>query len=101
MELQSLTNGIEKVSEKYAAEFSITRDTNWFILKLQEELGELTQAYLMASGQARRKNKSDLELTKNLHAEVADVLCHTLLLAKQLNVDLEAEIEEKWLSRIK
>ena len=29
--------------------------TSWFILKLQEEVGELTQAHLVRTGQARTK----------------------------------------------
>jgi NTP pyrophosphatase (non-canonical NTP hydrolase) len=100
MELTDLVQSIEKVSQKYAADYAITRDSNWYFLKLQEELGELVQAHLMMSGQARRKQKTDAELQKSVHAEITDVLCHTLLLANHFNVDLEKEIKEKWVSKI-
>lgn len=33
-------------------------------------------------------------------AELADVLCHVLLLARRHGVDLAAEVDRKWLSRL-
>ena len=47
MDIKALTKEVEKVSLKYTKTFSIERDANWFVLKLQEELGELIQSYLM------------------------------------------------------
>ncbi|MDQ3009048.1 MAG: pyrophosphatase [bacterium] len=100
MTIQELTTEVEKVSVAYADHFEIKRDKNWFILKLQEELGELIQSYLMMSGQARVKNKTPEQLEADFKAEVADVFCHVLLLAKHTDVELEAEIKQKWMSRI-
>jgi NTP pyrophosphatase (non-canonical NTP hydrolase) len=64
--------------------------------KLQEELGELTQSYLMMIGQARKKEKSEDEIAKEFRKEVADVFSHVLLLAAHHKIDLEKEVEEKW-----
>lgn len=97
MDIFSLTEELEKVSKVYTEKFDIQPDSDWYILKLQEELGELIQSYLMMIGQARRKEKTDQELIKDFHKEVADVFSHVLLLAKHHNVDLKKEIEEKWL----
>lgn len=99
MDLEHLSNEVEKVSQVYAEKFDIERDANWFILKLQEEVGELTQSYLMLTGKARTKGKSAEEIQIEFHKEVADVFCHTLLLAQFYSIDLEREVEKKWLSR--
>jgi NTP pyrophosphatase (non-canonical NTP hydrolase) len=75
----------------------IERDATWFLLKLQEEVGELTQAFLMKTGQARDKGRTSAELDAGFRAELADVLCHVLLLARHHGVDLDAAVADKWL----
>lgn len=96
-ELQNLTSEVEKVSQLYTGKFNIERDGNWFVLKLQEELGELIQAYLMMTGKARTKDQTPEEINNNFKDEVADVFSHVLLLANFYNIDLEKAVEEKWL----
>ena len=97
MDIKTLTDKVEKVSLLYTGKFGIQRDADWFILKLQEELGELTQSYLMMVGQARKKERSEEEIAQDFRKEVADVFSHLLLLAKHHKIDLEKEVEEKWL----
>jgi NTP pyrophosphatase (non-canonical NTP hydrolase) len=97
MDVDHLSQEVEQVSQRYAEKFNIERDATWFVLKLQEEVGELIQCYLILSGQARTKGKSSEEIRSEFHKEVADVFCHTLLLARFYGIDLEKEIEEKWL----
>jgi NTP pyrophosphatase (non-canonical NTP hydrolase) len=99
MDLRELTAHVELVSQAYAARFGITRDSDWQILKLHEEVGELTQAHLMREGQARAKGLSSEEIDAVFRAEIADVLGQVLLLAHHHGVDLVAEIERKWLRR--
>ena len=96
MDIKTLTNEVEKTSLIYSKKFSIQRDSDWFILKLQEELGELIQSYLMMIGQARKKEKTQDELIQNFRKEVADVFAHVLLLAKHHKINLEKEVEDKW-----
>jgi NTP pyrophosphatase (non-canonical NTP hydrolase) len=98
MDIKDLSEEVEQVSQTYAEKFHIERDATWFILKLQEEVGELIQAYLMLSGKARTKGKSYGEIQADFHREVADVFSQTLLLARFHGIDLEKEVEEKWLS---
>ncbi len=97
MRTGSLTKDIKKVSSNYAKKFGITRDFNWYVLKLQEEMGELIQSYLMMTRQARQKGKTAKEVKADFGKEMADVFCHVLLLADYAGVDLEKEVKEKWL----
>jgi NTP pyrophosphatase (non-canonical NTP hydrolase) len=97
MDLRTLSDDVEKISSRYATMFDIRRDEAWFLLKLQEEVGELTQAYLARAGQARAKGRSPADLDAAFRAELADVLCHVLLLARHHEVDLPTEIGTKWL----
>jgi len=97
MDVEHVSKAVEQVSQVYAEKFGIERDATWFILKLQEEVGELIQSYLMLSGKARTKGKSPEEIQAEFNHEVADVFCHTLLLARFYGIDLEKAVEEKWL----
>ena len=101
MDLRQLTADVERVSERYAEVHRFRRDDTWFLLKLQEEVGELTQAFLQRSGQARAKGLSPEELEANFRAEMADVLCQLLLMAHHHGVDVTEEIERKWLYRLR
>lgn len=46
MEIQQLGRQIEEVSAHYASKHAVNRSDDWLVLKLNEEVGELTQAYL-------------------------------------------------------
>lgn len=95
--LAELTERLEEVSRGYAARFDITRDDTWFLLKIQEEVGELTDAFLVATGRSRRKGRSTAEVETALKDELSDVLAHTLLMARHLGFDLAQELDRKWL----
>lgn len=97
MDTKRLSEELEQVSQAYAEEFGIERDATWFVLKLQEEVGEMIQSYLMLSGQARTKGKSPEIIQAEFNSEVADVYCHTLLLARFFDIDIESEVRKKWL----
>ncbi len=101
MDLQQLTDDVETISKRYAEVFDFERDDAWFLLKLQEEVGELTQAFLMRKGQARSKGLTPAELDANFRAEIADVLCQLLLMARHHDVDVADEVERKWLYRLR
>jgi len=100
MNLKTLLGKIERVSANYSKKFKISRNKLWYLLKLQEEVGELTQAYLSMNGQGRRKNRTPQELKADFEHEIADVLCHILLLAQSEKVDIKKAIDEKWLVRL-
>ncbi len=97
MELKNLITKIEAVSQEYAKQYKIKRKPSWFMLKLQEEMGELTQSYLMMRGGARKKNRTKKQIRNDFEKEIADVFCHILLLANSNTVDVEKAVTAKWL----
>lgn len=92
--LNALANRLEAISAAYAASYSIDRNGDWFLLKVQEEMGEMTQAWLARTDRSRRDANDG---TAQLPAEVADVLCQLLLFARAAGVDLDAAVRNKWL----
>jgi NTP pyrophosphatase (non-canonical NTP hydrolase) len=98
VEIEELSERVEKLSARYGEYLGIERDGDWFLLKFQEEVGELTQAYLQVTGRARTKGKSTDEIRDAFQLEFADVFCQLLLLARHFDVDVPREIERKWLS---
>lgn len=96
MDLQVLTKNIETVAGQYSEKFNITYTNDWFLLKLQEEFGEMTQAYLMLTQRTRRKIPSTQEGKQVLAEEIADTLAYILLFAKNMHIDPEEAIIKKW-----
>lgn len=96
-QLENLKNEIIKVSNLYSQNFNIERDKDWYILKLQEEMGELSKAYINYTG--RGKNK-DGDFKKELIEELADVFAHLVLLCDSLGVDIDKAIQQKWLRHL-
>ena len=97
--LKDLMMQFEAASATYAADHSLERDDDWFVLKLQEEMGELIQIWNRVTGRGRRKGMTDMEVATALADETADVLGHVLLFAHRNGLDLAAAIERKWLFR--
>ena len=97
VDLVELTARLEKISVGYGERLGFDRDPDWFLLKLQEEVGELTQSYLQHTHRARSKGATPDDIRVTFHQEFADVLCQLLLFAHQHDVDLPQEIERKWL----
>ncbi|MDK4705399.1 MULTISPECIES: pyrophosphatase [unclassified Rhizobium] len=97
--LKDLMTQFERASASYAADNGMERDDDWFVLKLQEEMGELVQIWNRITGRGRRKGMSDADLATALADETADVLGHILLFAHRNGLDLPAAVERKWLFR--
>ncbi len=93
MRLSDLSESVIRVSDIYAREHSIDRDGDWAMLKLQEELGELTAEHLRCSGRARGE-ADPLKLAD----EAADVLGMLLIYCDRAGIDLETAMQRKWLS---
>ena len=96
MTTQELTEKIVKVAQEYKQKYGVEYDTEWFLLKLQEELGELVQAHLDLSGCGRTRTENKAEAQQNIAEELADVFCYVLLLAHDLDVDIESAVKDKW-----
>ena len=92
MILSELSEKVSRISDIYAAEHGIDRSGDWAILKLQEELGELTAEHLRLSGRAR--GEAD---PKALADEAADVLGMLLIYCDRAGIDIERAMQDKWL----
>lgn len=97
-DLKRLTELVSQVSDTYAQKCDIQRDDDWYVLKLQEELGELVAEHLRATGRGRMKGMSGEDVKTALANEAADVLAHLLLFAKARDIDLEQALARKWFS---
>jgi NTP pyrophosphatase (non-canonical NTP hydrolase) len=95
--IHSLAERLERVSAGYAARMSVRRDDDWYVLKLQEELGELTQAWLRLTDRGRRAGSEGATLRSQMEDEAADLLCQLLLFARRFEIDLIASVRRKWL----
>ena len=92
LDLKALQAAVLRVSEIYAREYTIDRSADWALLKVQEELGELTAEHLRMSGRARGAPDAG-----KLGDEAADVLGMLLIYCDQAGIDLEQAMQRKWL----
>ena len=92
MNISDLTASVLRISDIYAAEHGIERSGDWALLKVQEELGELTAEHLRMSGRARGAADAD-----KLGDEAADVLGRLLIYCDRAGIDLEQAMQRKWL----
>jgi NTP pyrophosphatase (non-canonical NTP hydrolase) len=59
---QRLADQFEEASLGYVEANEIERDADWFVLKMQEELGELTQVWNKLTGRGRRRDRPESDL---------------------------------------
>jgi NTP pyrophosphatase (non-canonical NTP hydrolase) len=88
-----LADKVAKVGAIYAERFGIARSDDWFLIKLQEELGELAQAHLRLSARGR-----GTAVETDRANEAADVFCQLLLYCQHFGIDLEQAVRRKWLA---
>jgi len=101
MEISKIQEKISEVSKNYEKVCSINRDDDWYILKLQEEIGELIQHYLSFTCRGRNRGKTQDEIKKGFEDELADVIGQTLLIADFHKIDIEKALERKWFKYLK
>lgn len=91
--IAEVTVAAADISDIYAEKYGVRRDDDWYLIKLQEELGELAQAHLRLSsrgrGEASEHDRAD---------EAADVLCQLLLYCRRFGIDADAAVRRKWLA---
>ena len=66
----------------------------FFLLKMQEELGELTRRFLEMTGGEHQTEEAG-PLRREFEGDCASVVGNALILARQFGVDLESRIIEK------
>ena len=90
--LSDLSASVLRISDIYAREHGIDRDRDWALLKMQEELGELTAEHLRLSSRARGVGDPAA-----LADEAADVLGMLLIYCDRAGIDIEDAMRRKWL----
>ncbi|ESQ90356.1 phosphoribosyl-ATP pyrophosphohydrolase [Asticcacaulis sp. AC460] len=93
-ELEAFIDRLKVISDRYQRVYDVDRSGDWHLIKVQEEMGELTQAYLAMTGRSRRSVDG---ARHDVAMEMADVICMVLLMARSEGIDLNAAITEKWL----
>lgn len=97
MELAELARRIDAISARYAQIYGFERDGDWLMLKVQEEVGELAQAWLAKTGRQRDKGLTPAEIDERFALEVADAIGMLLAFAQVTGVDVERAMDAKWL----
>ena len=94
--LDLLAKKFGEASIRYCQEHNFEKTNDWVLMKLQEEVGELFQAYLMKTGRARNKGQSQAELEDMFACELADVFGMLMVLINETDIDINAYLTKKW-----
>lgn len=97
MNIQDMVTSLKKVILIYSEKYSIDLSDDYYLLKIQEELGELSSAHLKLTNRARKDSIPNEELQKNFEDEIADVLAMTMLFAEAKGLNVEDVLKRKWL----
>lgn len=95
-----LSERIGQVGELYARAHNIDRNADWYLLKLTEELGELTAEHLLLSGRSKPNADGSGGTREALENEAADLFGQFVLYLRANDIDIEAAIERKWLRHL-
>jgi NTP pyrophosphatase (non-canonical NTP hydrolase) len=97
---KELSLRIAQVGEVYARVHGIPRSADWYLLKLTEELGELTAEHLLLGGRSKANADGSGGTREALENEAADLFGQFVLYLRENDIDIEAAIERKWLRHL-
>jgi NTP pyrophosphatase (non-canonical NTP hydrolase) len=97
---RELCDRIGRVGDLYAGIHGIERSPDWYLLKLTEELGELTAEHLLTEGRAKPNADGSGGTREALENEAADLFGKLVLYLRANQIDVEAAIERKWLRHL-
>ena len=102
MEFKEVEKWILKNTERYAEKNNLKIDDYFAMLKLSEEVGELSQAFLVHKRKSRSsKFKPEKESKKDVAEELADVISISIILANELGIDLEDALNKKCINKVR
>lgn len=100
MEIKQLQKKASKVFLDNLERDNIKVSDDYLLLKLTEELGELTQLYLVHKKRCRPAKYLTPQASKReLSKELSDVLGLILVIAEKLEIDIEEALVKKWITR--
>jgi hypothetical protein len=96
MTLKDAADHCEAAWGTYASRHAIRRDSDeFYLLKVQEELGELARRYLEMTN-AEHTRRDEPALRRKFEEDCASLVGNALILAKHFKVDLDKRIVEKF-----
>ena len=90
-DIGTLSKLLRRSYDKYADRHAIKIDESFLLLKICEELGELTHTALYEAGKHPKKNSSKSE-------EASDLLFQVLVYMEYLGIEIDRSTCKKWLS---
>ncbi len=96
MDLKEAAQHCTKAWGQYAEKFGIQRDDEFYLFKMQEELGELVRSFLELRGSEKKRKLSEDELKKKFAGDCASLVGNALILAQHFGIDLEKTLKEKF-----
>ena len=96
MDINKLANHCSAAWQSFALKHGIHRPDEFYLLKLQEELGELTRSYMELKGMEKSKHNDDLAKIQQFHGDCASVIGNALIMGLHFKVDLVEKIQEKF-----
>jgi hypothetical protein len=94
--LSTLTTKVRGILARAKTPLDVDIDSDWYVMRLQEELTDLTKKYLAMTGRTSEGISSQDHAKKEFSNEISDVLCLTLLLADRCKINLKDSIQRKW-----
>lgn len=94
--LSELSDRLAQVSDVYAQRTGIVRDDDWYVLKLQEEAGELVAEHLRLTGRGRLRDGGKAAALAARDDEAADLFAMVVLYCRHNGIDLETALARKW-----
>lgn len=100
MEIKELQEKASKVFLDHLKRDDIELSDDYLLLKLTEELGEFVQSFLIHKKRCRPAKYLSTDISKReLSKELSDVLGLVLVIANNLNIDVEEALVKKWITR--
>ena len=96
MEIKQLQKKASKVFLDNLDRDDIKVSDDYLLLKLTEELGELTQSFLVHKKRCRPAKYLSPQTSKK---ELSDVLGLILVIAEKFKIDVEEALIKKWITR--
>ena len=100
MEFKELQEKVTKIFLANLKRDNIEIGDDYLMIKLNEELGELMQSYIVHKKKCRpEKYLACEESKKGIAKELSDVIGLVFMISKHLKIDLEEAITKKWITK--
>jgi len=100
MKFKDIQQKVVESAIRYGKEYNVKIDEDFALIKLYEEVGELSQAILIHKKKSRpEKHIAENVSKREVAKELADIVGMAMVNAHLLGIDLEEAIDKKWISK--